>query len=346
MKAAMYSNFQKPLELTTVNDPAADDNGVVLEVKCTGLCLSDWHGWMGHDPGISLPHIPGHEMAGVIVEVGRNVSKWQLGDRVTLPFVCGCGHCQYCLEDNSQVCDQQFQPGFTHWGSFAKYVAINYAENNLVALPDYVDFQSASILGCRFSTAFRALVDQGSAQPGQWVVTFGCGGVGLSCIMIAHAIGAQIIAVDLDPNRLAFAKKLGAEIAINGSSVNLREQIIEFTKGGAHLGIDAVGQIEIVKSSIKCLRKGGKHLQIGLFDPNENEVGIQMSPIVANELQIIGSHGIQASRYPAIMGMIQKGVINPGLLVAETITLEQSLLALPNLKVSDQVGITVINDFS
>ena len=186
-------------------------NGVVIEVKANGICRSDWHGWMGHDPDIHLPHVPGHELAGVIAAVGKNVRRWQVGDHVTLPFVCGCGTCPQCLSGNQQVCDHQFQPGFTHWGSFAQYVAIHYADDNLVRLPEEIDFVTAASLGCRFVTSFRGIVDQGRVSAGQWVAVHGCGGVGLSAIMIASAAGAQVLAVDIDDAKLEFARSIGAE---------------------------------------------------------------------------------------------------------------------------------------
>ena len=173
MKAAVYEAFQQPITIQTVPDPIPTPDGVVIEVKATGLCRSDWHGWMGHDPEITLPHVPGHELAGVVAAVGKEVQNWQIGDRVTLPFVCGCGRCHQCLTGNHQVCDYQFQPGFTHWGSFAEYVAIQYADVNLVRLPESVGFETAASLGCRFVTSFRAVVDQGKVQAGEWVAVHG-----------------------------------------------------------------------------------------------------------------------------------------------------------------------------
>ena len=192
MKAAIYRQFGEPLSIEKVPDPEPMAGGVVISVKATGLCRSDWHGWMGHDPGIRLPHVPGHELAGVVEAVGAEVVSWKPGDRVTLPFVCGCGACPQCDSGNQQVCDKQFQPGFTHWGSFAEYVAIDYAEVNLVRLPDELDFVTAASLGCRFVTSFRAVVDQGQVSAGQWVVVHGCGGVGLSAIVIATAGGFRL----------------------------------------------------------------------------------------------------------------------------------------------------------
>ena len=162
--------------------------GVVVRVMATGMCRSDWHAWAGHDE-IAFPHVPGHELAGEVVEVGAGVDRWAVGDRVTVPFVCGCGRCEWCLAGNAQVCPDQQQPGFTHWGSFAEYVALHAADTNLVAFPSRVDFATAASLGCRFATAYRALVGRARITEGEWVTVVGAGGVGLSTVMIARALG-------------------------------------------------------------------------------------------------------------------------------------------------------------
>ncbi|NQU86940.1 MAG: alcohol dehydrogenase catalytic domain-containing protein, partial [Mariniphaga sp.] len=210
MKAVVYNKFQGLITIEKVSDPIPSEDGVVIKVGATGICRSDWHGWMGHDTDIKLPHVPGHELAGTIVEVGANIKNWIPGARVTMPFVCGCGSCPECVCGNHQVCDNQFQPGFTARGSFAEYVAIDFADINLVLLPEEIDFSTAASLGCRFITSFRAVVDQGKVCEGQWVAVHGCGGVGLSAIMIAKAAGANVIAVDIDNQKLEFAKSLGA----------------------------------------------------------------------------------------------------------------------------------------
>jgi D-arabinose 1-dehydrogenase-like Zn-dependent alcohol dehydrogenase len=198
VRAVMYSAYGEHPALTTAPDPECPAGGVVIEVGATGVCRSDWHAWQGHDP-VALPHIPGHELAGTVAEVGSGVTGWQVGDRVTVPFVCGCGQCEYCAAGEAQVCPHQTQPGFTGPGSYAERVAIHAAEENLVRLPDSVDFVTAASLGCRFATAFRALSVHGRVARGGWLVVHGCGGVGLSAVMIGTALGAQVIAVDVSP---------------------------------------------------------------------------------------------------------------------------------------------------
>ena len=346
MKAAVYRGFEAPITIEDVAEPQLFNAGVILKVKATGVCRSDWHGWMGHDPDIKLPHVPGHELAGEVVEVGNDVTKWRTGDRVTVPFSCGCGICEQCMQGDHQVCDHHFQPGFTHWGSFAELVAINYADINLVSLPNDVDFVSAASLGCRFITAFRALVDQGRLSGGQWVAIHGCGGVGLSAIMIATALGAQVVAVDIEQDKLNFASSLGAEATINASEhKQVAEYVVELTKGGAHISVDALGSAQTCVNSIASLRKRGKHIQVGLMVGKEAHTAIPFDKVVARELEVVGSHGMQAFRIPPILELVSRGRLDPGRLVKRTIGLDQAPGALMDMGKFSGLGITVIDKF-
>jgi alcohol dehydrogenase len=320
--------------------------GVVLKVMASGVCLSDWHGWQGHDPDIVLPHVPGHELAGVVEAVGNNVTNWRVGDRVTLPFVCGCGRCPQCDSGNQQVCDNQFQPGFTHWGSFAEFVAIHYADENLVRLPDDMSFETAACLGCRFATSFRAVVDQGRVTEGEWVAVHGCGGVGLSAIMIASALGARVLAVDISAEKLAFAKEIGAVAAVNAhATADVAAEVRDLTDGGAHVSLDAIGNADVCFSSIDGLRKRGRHVQIGLMTGDHQAPRVPMHKVIANELEIRGSHGMQAHRYGEMLAMITAGELAPAKLVGRTIGLEESIAALTSMDTFDNAGVTIIDRF-
>lgn len=346
MKAIVYNQFKGPMSIENVVDPSPSSNGVVIEVGATGLCRSDWHGWMGHDDDIELPHVPGHELAGTVVELGSDVTHWQVGDRVTMPFVCGCGTCGECESGNHQVCDNQFQPGFTHWGSFAEYVAIDYADTNLVRLPDEMAFTTAASLGCRFVTSFRAVVDQGKVQSGQWVAVHGCGGVGLSAIMIAKALGAYVIAVDIDNEKLEFTRSLGADLVVNASETDdVGQYIKEQTKGGVHVSIDALGHPITCVNSIQCLRKRGKHIQVGLLLGEQSTPNIPMAPVIAYELEIIGSHGMQAYRYANMLAMIKSGKLAPEKLLGKTISLSDAIEELPKMNDFSGTGVTVVDTF-
>jgi alcohol dehydrogenase len=346
MRAAYYEAFQGPLSLQDLPEPTPADHGVVIRVRASGLCRSDWHGWMGHDPDITPPHVPGHEFAGEIAELGKEVHGWRVGERVTAPFVCACGACPQCLSGNHQVCERQTQPGFTHFGSFAEYVAIHHAEVNLVRLPNDLDDVTAASLGCRFVTSFRAVVDQARVRPGEWVVVHGCGGVGLSAVMIAAALGAQVVGLDIAEDKLALARSVGALEAVNVRAVSdVVAAVVELTGGGAHVSIDALGSAETCFNSVACLRRRGRHVQVGLMTGDHRNAAVPMNLVIARELELLGSHGMQAHRYPEMLAMIQAGRLRPGMLVGKRISLEESLTALPAMDRFDGTGVAVIDRF-
>jgi alcohol dehydrogenase len=346
MKAVLFEKFSEAPKIVQVSDPTPTRHGVVIKVEATGVCRSDWHGWMGHDSDIELPHIPGHELAGTIAAVGADVQNWRIGDRVTVPFIAACGHCSECHAGHQQVCHNQEQPGFTHWGSFAEYVAIHQADLNLVALPEDMDFATAASLGCRFATSFRAVVDQGQVSAGQWVAVHGCGGVGLSAIMIANALGANVIAVDIDDAKLALAQDIGATASINAqTAADVPEAVLELTGGGAHVSLDALGHPVTCFNSIQNLRARGKHIQVGLMLGDHTTPQVPMAKVIAKELEILGSHGMQAHRYDAMLSMISTGKLAPARLVGDRITLEDAPEALMNMDQFQAIGATVITSF-
>jgi alcohol dehydrogenase len=244
------------------------------------------------------------------------------------------------------VCDQQSQPGFTHWGSFAQYVSLDYADINLVKLPEEISDVTAAILGCRFITSYRAIVDQGKVSGGQYVAVHGCGGVGLSAIMIAQALGAQVIAVDINDESLKLAKNLGAIATINASqNDDIVEQVKSLSHGGVHVSIDALGSDITCYNSVSNLRKRGKHIQVGLMTGKHKNSKIPLDKVVSDELEIIGSHGMQAYKYPDMLEMIKNGKLHPEKLIEKTISLQEATIALPGMNKFDNKGVWVINSF-
>jgi len=339
MRVIYFSEFGGELSITDVPVPVAPTNGVVIEVKATGLCRSDWHAWMGHDSDVVLPHVPGHELAGGVSAIGPGVTKFAVGDRVTVPFVNGCGKCHYCTGGDAQVCPTQTQPGFTQWGSYAQYVSIENADFNVVALPDAISFSTAASLGCRFATAFRGLTSRARIQPHEWVAIFGCGGVGQSAIMIAKALGARVIAIDISTAALAKATQQGADVTINSSTGDVLAQILGITGDGAHVAVDALGLQTTSSQSILSLRRRGRHVQLGLLLTPDGLTPEPMARVIAYELDILGSHGMAAVDYPKMLAMIETGVLRPDLLVERTIGLVDGIIALRAM--SDPSGATV-----
>ena len=343
MQAIRYEEFRGPLAVTTLPDPAPPADGVVLRVDASGLCRSDWHGWMGHDPDIQLPHVPGHELAGTVVAVGARVRRFKAGDRVTTPFCMGCGTCRSCVQGQPQICDAYYQPGFTGPGSFAELVALPHADLNLVALPPSLSAAAAALLGCRFATAYRAVVAQGAAQPGDWVAVHGCGGVGLSAVMIAHAIGSRVVAVDVRGEALAKARDVGAATVVDArTATSVPAAIRELTDGGAHVSLDALGSAVTCANSILSLRKQGRHVQVGLMAGEHRLPPLPMGVVIANELEIRGSHGMQGYRYDDMLRLIADGRLDPERLIARRIGLADVAAELPRLGEFGSAGVIVV----
>jgi len=344
MKAAVYRAFNGSIEIEQVNDPVVNEAGAIIEVRVSGICRSDWHGWKGHDPDIMLPHVPGHEFSGIVKEVGNKVKSFQPGDRITAPFCCGCSTCPQCLKGNQHICDNHFQPGFTDWGSFAQYVRIKNADFNLIKLPSSIDFVSAAGLGCRFITAFHGIVNQGKIDPSMSVAIHGCGGVGLSAIMIAASYGAKVIAIDINELNLQKARSFGAAYTINATDEEVVDKLREITDGGVNLSMDALGSQETSTSSINCLAKKGKHIQVGILG-SENDIAVSTADLIAKEIEIIGSHGMPIADYKLIFELIMSKKIDPSLLIDRTVILEQVYQELLNMDNYSNSGMVIIDQF-
>jgi alcohol dehydrogenase len=339
MRAVVYDHFGVPPIVTDIDDPQPPRHGAAIKVEATGVCRSDWHGWRGHDPDITLPHVPGHEFAGTVAEIGPDVRAIAPGTRVTAPFVCGCGTCATCRAGDHQVCPNQTQPGFTHAGSFAEYVVVHQADVNLVPLPDDIDAITAAGLGCRFATAYRAIVAHGRVKEGDWVAVHGCGGVGLAAVMIAAAHGAQVVAVDVSPDALALAREFGAVHILTPPAA---AEIVERT-GGVHVSIDALGRAATFADAVAGLRRRGRHVQVGLLVGDDARPQVDMSTVIGHELEIVGSHGMAAHDYPAMLAEIAQGRLDPRRLVKNVISLDEAPAALTAMSRGGPPGTTVIS---
>ena len=343
MRALTYAEFRGPLTVADVPEPVAFAGGAVIRVEASGLCRSDWHGWMGHDSDIvNFPHIPGHEFAGTVVEVGSGVDTSWIGRTVTAPFVLACGACEVCAGGDGQVCPHQEQPGFSLPGSFAEFVAIVAAETNLVALPENLSPQTAAGLGCRVATAYRGIVSRARVREGEWVAVFGCGGVGLSAVAIARSRGARVIAVDPSPTAVQAATELGAEAAVI-SGPDVVTQVVDVT-GGVHVSMDAVGGSDSCRDSILSLRRRGRQVQVGLLGEQTPEV--PMGRVIAWELDVLGSHGMAAADYGEMLDDIASGAVPVHDLLAPEapMSLDAVAQALPGMTASSAIpGIRLID---
>jgi D-arabinose 1-dehydrogenase-like Zn-dependent alcohol dehydrogenase len=327
VRAVVIESFGVPPTVRDVNTPPCPDHGAVVRVHATGVCRSDWHAWLGHDDSVALPHVPGHEFCGEVVGVGSGVRGWSGGERVTAPFVNACGSCTACLEGRQTVCQRQTQPGFDRWGSWAEHVVVHHADVNLVALPDRIDDATAVGLGCRFATAFRAVVTQGRVAPGEHVLVLGCGGVGLAATAIAASRGARVIAVDVSAGAREAAREAGAETVL-GAVDGLPERVRELTGDGAHVCIEALGRAELLDQGLASLRPGGRHVQVGLLLGEHAMPAVDVGAVVAHELELLGSHGMGAAEYPAMLAEIADGRLDPSRLVGRRISLSDAPAAL------------------
>lgn len=298
MRAVVFDEVLTQPDVREVAKPQAPVGGVVVKVLATGMCRSDWHAWAGHDD-IAMPHVPGHELAGVIDAVGEGVQRWKVGDRVTVPFVCGCGACEWCLAGDAQVCPDQQQPGFTHWGSQVK--------------------------------------------AGEWVTVVGAGGVGLSAVMIAKAMGARVIAVDRNPEALAVAARLGADHTVLADGADIPAAINGLSGGGSHVAVDAVGSEQTCADAILSLRRRGRHVQIGLLPSIDGNPQVPMARVIGWELDLLGSHGMAAVDYPGMMALIEQGALQPQLLIERTIGLEDAAALLPGFDQANPAGMTMVD---
>lgn len=340
MRAVRVDAFGEPPRIVEAPEPRCPPRGAVVRVVATGVCRSDVHAWRGHDPSVAAPYIPGHEFAGVVERVDPAVTRFRPGDRVTAPFVFACGACAECRAGAPQVCTAQRQPGFTLPGTFADRVAVTEADLNLVALPDAIGFAAAAELGCRFATAWHALHARGRLAAGEWVAVHGCGGVGLSAVHIARAAGARVVAVDPVPAALDAARALGAVGIPAGADAVPR--IRETADGGAHLALDAFGSRATCLASLASLRPRGRHVQVGLLLGADADPPLPMGRIVADELEVLGSHGIAVAEYDALLAEIVAGRLDPSSVVGRTIGFDGIPDALADLgRAPSSTGLTV-----
>lgn len=342
MRAVRVTGFGERPSVVEVPVPVPGPRDALVRVAATGLCRSDLHAWHGDDDPVP-PYTPGHELAGTVVAVGSGVRRIAVGDRVTTPFVCGCGACDDCLRGDAQVCRCQQQPGFTYDGSWAEYVVVRDADFNAVTLDDGIPFEAAALLGCRFATSFRALVDRARVHAGQSVVVFGCGGVGLSAVRIAVALGAQVTAVDVAPAALDLARESGAEAVVPAAGLDddaLVDAVRAATGGGAHVAVEALGRAATLAVGIRSLRSGGRLVQVGLL---VDDPVVPMGEVIARELAVLGSHGMAAADYPRLLDLVRSGALRPEELVARRIGLDEvpdALLALHEARAP--AGVTMI----
>ncbi|HKK97010.1 MAG TPA: alcohol dehydrogenase catalytic domain-containing protein [Marivita sp.] len=348
MRAALFHEFGGAISVETVADPSCSRDGVIVEVKACGVCRSDHHAWRGADPTLALPHVMGHEMAGIVAEAGPE-SGLSVGQRVTAPFIFGCGTCSDCLSGEPTICGTQTTMGFHTWGAFAQYLSVPNAPFNCVEIPEEIGFVQAAGMGCRVTTAYRGIVDRGRLAPGEWVCIHGCGGIGLSAVMIAKAIGAFVLAVDINAGALKIAQQLGADVCLNAANLSpdaLSEAIFETSGGGAHVSVDALGHTSTFHASLNSLRVAGRHVQIGFPTGTHAEPTVPLlKQVYERQISIIGTRGMGAQGFHGIFDLATAGLLDLEALVSERIALDDLGDAIAEMDRFTAAGVTVVDRF-
>ncbi|GAB2931843.1 alcohol dehydrogenase catalytic domain-containing protein [Rhodococcus aerolatus] len=326
MRAVVVRQVGVEPSVEEVPDPVPAPDGVVVRVTATGVCRSDWHAWQGHDDSVTLPLVPGHELAGVVEAVGADVSREWLGRRVTTPFVCACGTCAACVRGQQQVCLDQSQPGFTHDGSYAELVALRHAAVNLVPVPDDVPDEVAAALGCRVATAWRAVQQRARVRPGERVVVLGAGGLGLAAVLLCADLGADVTVVDPSPGARALAEQLGA-----ARSVAPDDELAPVHD----VALECAGVASSAAAGLRALAFRGRHVQVGLLPGG---AALPVDLVIGRELDLLGSHGMPAWEYPALLAAVPR--LRLERLVARTVGLDEAPAALA--AVGRDPGVTVV----
>ncbi|WP_254524025.1 zinc-dependent alcohol dehydrogenase family protein [Natrinema caseinilyticum] len=354
MRAAVLEEHGEPLAIRDVDYPEPGPDQVVVETEACGICRSDWHAWKGDWEWMGISPEPGqifgHEPAGVVSEVGDDVETLSEGDRVTVPFHLGDGTCPYCQNGQANVCDTGMPLGFIDGapGAYAEAFPVREADFNATKLPDGVEYEEMAALGCRFMTAYHGIADRANIRPGDVVAVHGCGGVGLSAIHIANALGAIPIAVDVQEEKLDRAENLGAAATINGAKIDdVPGEVQAANDGrGVDVAVDALGIQETCHNSVMSLGKTGTHVQIGLTEGDTGgELSLPVDMMTLQELDFHGSYGMPLNRYDELFRLIERGTLDPQKIIGQTLSLEEAPETLASMDDYETVGIPVITEF-
>ena len=343
MRAAVVREFNEDLSIETVEDPKCPENGVVLEVAACGVCRSDFHGWVGGHPKVTNGSILGHEYCGTVVEAGAQ-AKYKIGDRLIAPFILGCGDCPACQVGASNTCESAVVPGFGAPGAYAEFVAVPF-DHNLVSLPETMSPALAAGLGCRVTTAWHALTDRANVRAGEWVAVHGTGGIGLSALLLAKMLGAQVIVVDIVQEKLDHALSLGADAAVNAATQDVPAAIIEITGGGAQVSLEALGIAQTTNASVECLATLGRHVHVGM-PAGDGRMEINMRAIYSKQLAFYGTRGMPSWKYPSLLNMIERGAVDLTPMLDREVSLSGASAELRAMTGPTRPGTAVITDFS
>lgn len=353
MRGAVLKAYGEPLEIVERETPTPGPEEVLIETEACGICRSDWHAWQG-DYGwleggkVPCGHILGHEPAGTIVEVGEDVENYRIGDRVVCPFNIVCGKCDKCRNGDSNMCENIVHYGFeVQPGAFADHIRVPNADFNLAKIPRGIEPVEMAALGCRYVTSYHAMVDRAQVEPGEWVAVHGCGGIGLSVVNIADALGGNVIAVDLKDEKLDLATEMGATETINAEQVDdIPESVHNITNGGVDLSVDALGIRQTCLNSIYSVNTMGRHMQLGITTAEEQgQIDIPIDHMLHSEIDLLTAKGMPPHRYDELFRLISAGKLTPEKLVTKEVALDEVTDRLEAMTNFETDGVEVITQF-
>jgi 6-hydroxycyclohex-1-ene-1-carbonyl-CoA dehydrogenase len=307
------------LSIEDVPTPSPGPGEALVRVAGCGMCHTDLH-YLDH--GVPTfkppPIILGHEASGTVATVGEGVTDWSEGDRVLIPAVLSCGRCRFCRMGRENLCERLEMLGNHIDGAYAEFVAVNASE--LVAVPEEISLEKASVIADAVSTPYHAVKHRGRVRTGDAVAVVGCGGVGLNIVQCAAAAGGRVIAIDLNEERLEIARRLGAEETINPEGVErLDKHVRKLTGGGVDVAFEAIGQPRTIEMAFSLLRKGARLCVIGF---SHEPATIPVGKLMFFELELVGSLGCGGGDYPEIVELVRQGKLQLDPVVSGTIPLE------------------------
>ena len=329
MKAAVFYAAKEPLKVEEVPTPEPGAGEVLVKVAACGLCHTDL-GYIDHGvPTFKKPPlILGHEVSGTVAGVGSGVKGWEEDQNVLLPAVYGCKTCSNCRNGRENICERMVMFGNNVDGGYAEYMLA--PADDVFALPEEIPLVEGAIIADAITTPYHAVVNRGQVKPGDQVVVFGCGGVGLNIVQMAKALGAEVVAVDVLDEKLEWATRLGAKATINANNVErVDKEVRKLTGGGAHVGFEAIGNPAVQEQTFASLKTGGRFVMVGY---STKPMTLNSARVMYREMEVIGSLGCPPVDYPRVIDLVRQGKIKVKELVSDRFKLDDINEALDHLR--------------
>lgn len=302
---------------------------MLVKVAACGLCHTDL-GYIDHGvPTFKKPPlILGHEISGTVAGTGKGVNSWKEGEHVLLPAVYGCKHCRNCRNGRENICERMVMFGNNIDGGYAEYVIA--PANDVFALPEEIPLVEGAIIADAITTPYHAVINRGQVKPGDKVVVFGCGGIGLNIVQMAAAVGAEVVAVDVLDEKLAWATRLGAKATLNADKFErVDKEVRALTSGGADVGFEAIGNPAVQEQTFSSIRNGGRLVMVGY---SAKPMTLNSARVMYREMEVIGSLGCPPVDYPRVIELVRQGKILVSDLVTAKFPLDEINAALDGLR--------------